>query len=84
MPNLSVKRCAGALLRCAVWMRWMIFCSALSCAGRMTTASTDAPQIHRAGEDGVADRLVHRRGFAGEVRFVGGGLAFHDLGIDGK
>ena len=48
----------------------MIFCSALSAAGRSDDDFDRAPQIDRAGQRGVADGFFHGRGFAGEVRFI--------------
>src|ERR1035441_8182152 len=41
-----------------------------------------APKVNGAGEDGVANGLLDGRDFAGEVRFVAGGLAFYDFSID--
>ena len=43
-----------------------------------------APQIQRAGIHRVAGQFLNRRGFAGEVRLVGGGLAGEDFAVHGK
>ena len=40
-----------------------------------------APQVQRAGQHAVADRLVHGQRFTGEVGFVGRSPAFADLGV---
>ena len=65
-------------------MSVMIFCSELSAAGRVTVTSTAPHKIDGAGQRGVADVLFHRRGFAGEIRFVGGGAALGDFAVHGK
>ena len=43
-----------------------------------------APKIDGAGERGVADVFIDGRGFAGEIRFVGGGAALGDFAVHGK
>ena len=44
----------------------------------------DAPQVQRSGQNAVADGLVRGRRFAGEIRLVGGGVAFDDFGVQGE
>ena len=53
--------------------------------GRPQDAGIDrAPEIQCARHDAVAGRLLHGRGFPGQVGFIGGGAALRDLGIDGE
>jgi hypothetical protein len=65
-------------------MSAMIFCSALSAAGRVTRTSTAPHKIDGAGEHGIADFFFNGRGFAGQIGFIGGGRAFENFRVHGK
>ena len=43
-----------------------------------------SPHVQGARQHGVPNFLLHWTGFPGEIRFVRGGGAAHDLGVHGK